>query len=153
MKTYIELDGNDYTLGPNLFSDSQHEEKEIKEYLKEIIALLKRIAPPERVKAPSNRSKLPGAPAIVIQLYNVNFKDTNAVMKLKPTKALMQRLMTCVSMVFKSTEEWQKFFDLIKESPFLMGKVGYPNPFKLRLEWIIKPENLAKILEGVYHGR
>ena len=52
--------------------------------------------------------------------------------------------------------EWfKKFFAWIRHSKFLMGKVP-PNrggrPFECELEWILKPNNWTKILEGKYHA-
>lgn len=57
-----------------------------------------------------------------------------------------------------STEEeglafWQRFFAYVGECPFLVGKSeprdGKP-PFVADLEWVIRPQNLAKIIEGRY---
>lgn len=48
---------------------------------------------------------------------------------------------------------WGKFFGYIAESDFLTGKTASTGrrPFELGLEWIISPENFAKIIEGKYH--
>ena len=46
-------------------------------------------------------------------------------------------------------ESWQTTFELIRKSKFLMGRTG-PRPFKCTLFWIIKPENLLKLYEGVW---
>lgn len=47
---------------------------------------------------------------------------------------------------------WKRFFTYIAESAFLTGQVSTPNrkPFVADLAWIIKSENLAKIIEGKY---
>lgn len=49
---------------------------------------------------------------------------------------------------------WGRFFDYISKSDFLMGRTegkdGKP-PFVADLEWIIRPTNFAKIIEGKYH--
>ncbi|OPY71002.1 MAG: Bacteriophage replication protein O [Syntrophorhabdaceae bacterium PtaU1.Bin034] len=49
-------------------------------------------------------------------------------------------------------EWWKDFFRYITSSPFLTGKVSTPDrkPFLASLNWIIKPENFAKIIEGKY---
>ena len=50
---------------------------------------------------------------------------------------------------------WRKYFEYVSESPFLMGdKPGTVDrpPFEADLEWLCKPSNLAKVLEGKYHG-
>jgi hypothetical protein len=51
-------------------------------------------------------------------------------------------------------ENWQNFFDWIAQSDFLMGRSPATNgrpPFRASLEWVCRPENYAKILEGRYH--
>ncbi len=54
----------------------------------------------------------------------------------------------------QSVSWWKKFFGYIAKSSFLTGHVdgrdGQP-PFRADLEWIIKPNNFAKIIEGRYH--
>jgi len=51
-------------------------------------------------------------------------------------------------------EWWGKFFGYIAESDFLTGKTASAGrrPFELGLEWIVSPENFAKILEGKYEN-
>lgn len=51
-------------------------------------------------------------------------------------------------------EEWGKYFEIVKQSKFLLGKVkGSDNrpPFRADLAWLCKPENIVKIIEGKYH--
>jgi uncharacterized protein YdaU (DUF1376 family) len=45
-----------------------------------------------------------------------------------------------------------QFFPHIKESKFLMGKVHSKDrsPFQATLEWVLKPNNFVKIIEGKY---
>ena len=49
---------------------------------------------------------------------------------------------------------WKRYFRYVAESDFLTGKttpqVGKP-PFVADLEWLLKPGNLAKVIEGKYH--
>lgn len=49
---------------------------------------------------------------------------------------------------------WAGFFQHINKSKFLTGKVNSKDgrSFVADLEWIIKPSNFAKIIEGKYHG-
>lgn len=48
---------------------------------------------------------------------------------------------------------WDKFFAHCAQSPFLTGQTSKPGcgPFLVSLDWIIRPENFAKIYEGFYH--
>jgi hypothetical protein len=49
---------------------------------------------------------------------------------------------------------WGEFFDHIGKSRFLTGRVNSKDgrSFVADLEWILKPSNFAKIVEGKYHG-
>jgi hypothetical protein len=49
---------------------------------------------------------------------------------------------------------WNEFFRHVSKSKFLTGKINSSNgrAFVADLEWIIKPSNFAKIIEGKYHG-
>lgn len=51
-------------------------------------------------------------------------------------------------------ESWRKYFAYVRESDFLMGRKcgsdGRP-PFDADLEWLTRPNNFAKTLEGKYH--
>jgi hypothetical protein len=42
---------------------------------------------------------------------------------------------------------WEGFFRSVRASPFLMGKV---KDFKADLEWLIRPKNFVKVIEGRY---
>ena len=51
--------------------------------------------------------------------------------------------------------EWfKRFFEYVSESEFLMGEVppsGDRPQFQATLEWLMRPTNFAKVLEGYYH--
>lgn len=49
---------------------------------------------------------------------------------------------------------WSDFFQHIGKSKFLTGRIQHKDgrAFAADLEWIIKPTNFAKIIEGKYHG-
>jgi hypothetical protein len=49
---------------------------------------------------------------------------------------------------------WAEFFAHIGTSKFLTGRVNSKDgrSFVADLEWILKPSNFAKIVEGKYHG-
>lgn len=54
----------------------------------------------------------------------------------------------------QNLEWWRKFFEYVRESDFLMGRTPPSNgrpPFQASLEWLIRPNNFAKVLEGYYH--
>jgi hypothetical protein len=49
---------------------------------------------------------------------------------------------------------WEEFFQHISRSKFLTGKVSGKDGrvFAADLEWIVRPTNFVKIVEGKYHG-
>jgi uncharacterized protein YdaU (DUF1376 family) len=49
---------------------------------------------------------------------------------------------------------WGEFFQHVGKSKFLTGRVNSKDgrAFAADLEWILKPSNFAKIVEGKYHG-
>jgi len=50
---------------------------------------------------------------------------------------------------------FKQFFQTIRQSEFLMGRVQRKDgrPFQADLEWMLKPANFIKIIEGKYHGK
>lgn len=52
-------------------------------------------------------------------------------------------------------EWWREYFARVRASPFLLGKVtgGQGKPFVADLEWLIRPENYAKVIDGRYLDR
>ncbi|HHC8921408.1 TPA: hypothetical protein ACN3MR_002876 [Stenotrophomonas maltophilia] len=55
----------------------------------------------------------------------------------------------------QSIEWWRQFFLTVRKSGWLMGKVnGHDGtPFKCTLEWLVSPENFAKVIEDFYTRR
>lgn len=54
----------------------------------------------------------------------------------------------------QSLDFWRKFFEHIKESQFLTGRVHGRDgklPFLATLEWLIRANNFVKVIEGNYH--
>lgn len=55
----------------------------------------------------------------------------------------------------QNIEWWRGYFEHIRQSQFLIGNVTNQegkSPFIADLEWLIRPNNLAKVIEGKYHG-
>lgn len=52
-----------------------------------------------------------------------------------------------------SLDAWRRYFEHVRTCPFLMGQIagrdGMP-PFEADMEWLIRPANIAKILEGKF---
>lgn len=91
----------------------------------------------------------------VVELWNEMFTDTYARQMELITPTRRASIQARIKNDFKTSGDWKGFFQVIEQSEFLMGKVQSQDrrPFKISLEWVCKPANLAKILEGHYHGR
>jgi len=55
----------------------------------------------------------------------------------------------------QSLDFWRSYFNTVRESDFLLGRVPGSNGnfFQATLEWLIRPTNFAKVLEGFYSNR
>lgn len=56
-----------------------------------------------------------------------------------------------------SLERWEKLFDHVRKSDFLMGRTDNNNPkhanWRPDLLWLTKPSTINKLIEGNYHAR
>lgn len=54
-----------------------------------------------------------------------------------------------------SLELWEQFFSIVSESKFLTGRITTKDgrSFRATLDWLVKPENFAKTLEGKYDNK
>ena len=88
----------------------------------------------------------------IVNLYHEILPELPSVEKLTDTRKgyIRQRWKQDLSEI----EHWKNYFDYVRQSPFLMGKVasGDRRPFKCTLEWLTKPANYAKVAEDMYHG-
>ncbi len=55
----------------------------------------------------------------------------------------------------QNLDYWRLFFSRCAESEFLTGKTHDKDrkPFKVALDWLVMPENFAKVIEGKYDNR
>jgi len=93
-------------------------------------------------------------PMAIVDLYNMTFQFEKVTMKRAPIPVLLSTINKLTADHFNTLADWTTFFESLKLSPFLMGKVqpgqGFKQ-FKLSLEWVIKPVNLAKIIDRKFH--
>jgi hypothetical protein len=56
---------------------------------------------------------------------------------------------------YPDLEFWKQFFKRVEASDFLTGRADYGNrkPFIADLEWLVRPTNFLKVLEGRYDNR
>lgn len=55
----------------------------------------------------------------------------------------------------QSLDYWRRYFAHVAASPFLTGQVNdrQGRPFLPGLDWLVMPENFAKVIEGRYHDK
>ena len=51
----------------------------------------------------------------------------------------------------QNIEWWQRYFDYVRESSFLMG--NGKDKWQPNLEWLLRKSNLINVIEGKYHGK
>ena len=121
------------------------------------------ICPPDGELEPSK--KLPGCDhKAVIELYHQNLPTMRRVEVWNETRAgyLRQRWREVAAELAQEKNItasdvlawWGEFFKSVGKSRFLTGRVNSKDgrAFVADLEWILKPSNFAKIVEGKYHG-
>jgi hypothetical protein len=55
----------------------------------------------------------------------------------------------------QSLDWWRDFFGYVGQSDFLCGRIDGRNgklPFQADLEWLVRPSNLVKVIEGKYEN-
>jgi uncharacterized protein YdaU (DUF1376 family) len=121
------------------------------------------ICPPDGEPGPPK--KLPGCDhKAVIELYHQNLPTMRRVEVWNETRAgyLRQRWREVAAELAQEKNItasdvlawWGQFFKSVGKSRFLTGRVNSKDGrvFVADLEWILKPSNFAKIVEGKYHG-
>ena len=123
------------------------------------------ICPPNGELEPASIKKLPECNhKAVIELYHENLPTMRRVEVWNETRAgyLRQRWReVAVELAQEKAIEvgdvlnwWAEFFQSVGKSRFLTGRVNSKDgrAFVADLEWILKPSNFAKIVEGKYQG-
>lgn len=70
-----------------------------------------------------------------------------AVKQLSETRK--QHIKTGLQKLTKAGTDWQGYFTLVNQSDFLMGRTG--NWHGCGFDWLVKPANMLKVLEGNYN--
>ena len=89
----------------------------------------------------------------IVSLYHQTLPTLPKVQKLTETRAGYIRARWREDLT--DLEQWENFFNFVKQSDFLMGRTENRNgrrPFIADLEWLVRPSNFAKIAEDRYHG-
>jgi hypothetical protein len=90
----------------------------------------------------------------IIDLYHRLLPMGRQVRDWTPARAASLRARWRDKPARQKLEWWERFFGYVAESDFLTGKVHTPGrkPFELSLDWLVKSENMAKVIEGAYEN-
>jgi len=104
--------------------------------------------------APDKPDADPVDPSEVASLYNKILGDILPSCKaMSKTRKAKLRARVKKDAKRRDMDWWRRYFEYIATSEFLTGQVTGQNgkAFSADIEWILKPENMLKIIEGKYH--
>ncbi len=110
----------------------------------------------KKPSSPANAGDLPCPHTKIIELYH------ECLPMLAPVREWTEARQTFLRNRWKEKKErqtldwWRDFFGYVAQSDFLCGRIdgrsGKP-PFQADLEWLVRPSNLVKVVEGKYENR
>lgn len=91
----------------------------------------------------------------IIDLYHEILPSARRIRDWTPSRQAALRARWRERAERRRLEWWSEFFGYISRCDFLMGKVHTQGrrPFEVSLDWILKPENFVKIMEGAYEEK
>jgi len=100
-------------------------------------------------------SKLPPCPhQEIIALYHEALPACTAVREWTPARQALLRSRWAENEKRQTLDWWRRFFGYVAESEFLTGRGSCGpdrDPFVADLEWLVRPKNFVKVIEGKYH--
>lgn len=113
---------------------------------------------PAQIPAEPARSKPSIAPCphqAIVDLYHETLPELPAVALLNKTRLQHLQSRWREHAAHRDLAFWREYFESVKASAFLMGKVPGRNggkPFRATFDWLIAPSNFVKVVEGNYHA-
>ncbi len=114
-----------------------------------------------QIGAAAEQQALPDPPSLpdpcpqqqIIDLYHHILPMGRTVREWTPARSQALRARWRESAKRQRLEWWEKFFRYVGESRFLTGQSSSHDrrPFEVSLDWLVKAENMAKVIEGAYH--
>ena len=91
----------------------------------------------------------------IVALYHAVLPSLRRVREWTPARQVLLRKRWSESPDRQSLEWWRQFFAYVAESDFLMGRTHGQNGegFDCDLEWLVRPKNFVKVIEGRYENR
>jgi hypothetical protein len=101
---------------------------------------------------PEPESRQPCPQQRIVALYHECLPELRRVREWNETRQRLLARRWAEDPERQDLEWWRGFFGYVRRSPFLMGRVTGRDgrPFDCDLEWLIRPTNFAKVVEGKY---
>ncbi|WP_078467584.1 helix-turn-helix domain-containing protein [Pseudomonas sp. MF6394] len=105
---------------------------------------------------PAQKIAKPKCPSqAIVDLFNKTLPGLPQVAMLTKDRVTKISARWNDSTVHQDLGFWAEFFELVGSSPFLMGEGEGRDgnkPFRATFDWLIKPSNFVKVVEGNYHA-
>lgn len=113
--------------------------------------------PAELIEQPVRQSaKVEACPhQAIVDLYHEILPELPSVALLNKTRKQHLQSRWREHAAHRDLAFWREYFESVKASAFLMGKVPGRNggkPFRATFDWLIAPSNFVKVVEGNYHA-
>ena len=108
---------------------------------------------PERKNEKRTKKEIPSCPhQKIIDLYHEILPELPRIKVWNETRKRYLQAKWKEDSERQNLEWWENYFKLVKKCPFLLGQIETRNgtTFRADLEWLIRPNNFAKVLEGKY---
>jgi hypothetical protein len=105
---------------------------------------------------PEEKPKTPPCPhQEIIALYHEILPELREVKVWNATRKKLLAARWKENKARQNLDWWERYFNYVKKCPFLMGQVANRDgpPFEADLEWLVRPQNFAKVIEGKYERR
>ena len=105
----------------------------------------------EKNNSNSEKTKIPNCPhEKIASLYNQILPELPNCKRITETRRRQLQSRWRENPKRQNLEYWEKYFSYVSTSDFLMGKT---KDFKANFDWLIKPTNFQKVIEGNYENR
>lgn len=110
--------------------------------------------PPEQASSSDDHLPDPCPHQQIIDLYHHILPMGRTVREWTPARAKALRARWREKEKRQNLDWWERFFRYVAESRFLTGQVSTSErgPFEVSLDWLIRAETFAKVVEGKYHA-
>ena len=87
----------------------------------------------------------------IIEIYHETLPELTRVMEWTDLRKKLLKSRWLEKPERQQLDWWRGYFEEVRLSEFLLGRTD--EPFKCSLEWLIRPKNFPKVLEGTYRTR